>query len=145
MPKKAVSKKDAKEEPIVSELKKIFGESLLSVSRVEFVKEDDNEGKKEINIPKTEEQVISVINDLVDEKIAKLMENYKSQKVKILPLSGLWQSCYDQKYDLMDAITNPKSSNKGPPVSPGSREIPSSRTHLHQHSPHRAWASVVAG
>ncbi len=113
MPKKAISKqdakKDSKEEPIVSELKKIFNESLLSVSRVEFVKEEEDD-KKEISIPKTEEQTIAVINDLVDEKIAKLMDNYKSQKVKILPLSGLWQSCYDQKYELMEAITNPKST-----------------------------------
>ena len=114
MSKKAVSKQDSKknqkEDPIVSELKKIFNESLLSVSKIEFVKEEEEDAKKEIKIPKTEEQIIAIINDLVDEKVAKLMGNYKSQKVKILPLSGLWQSCYDQKYELMDAITNPKSS-----------------------------------
>jgi len=113
MAKKQVSKKESnKEDPLVSELKSIFNENLISVSKVEFVKEEEEEKEKskEMNLPKTEEQIIAVVNDLVDEKVVKLMENYKGTKAKILPLSGLWQSCYDQKYELMAAITNPQSS-----------------------------------
>ncbi|MDD5053975.1 MAG: nucleotidyltransferase domain-containing protein [Candidatus Nanoarchaeia archaeon] len=113
MAKKRVSKKTAekKQDPIVSELLSIFNESLISVSKVEFVKEEEEEGeKKDLPLPKTEEQIIAVVNDLADEKAAKLMENYKSAKAKLLPLSGLWQSCYDQKYELMGALTNPQSS-----------------------------------
>jgi uncharacterized protein (UPF0332 family)/predicted nucleotidyltransferase len=112
MAKKQVSKKDSKEDPLVSELKSIFADSLISVSKVEFVKEaeESEEKSKDLNLPKTEEQIIAVINDLADEKVAKIIENYKGSKVKILPLSGLWQSCYDQKYELMSAITNPQSS-----------------------------------
>ncbi|MFA5333020.1 MAG: nucleotidyltransferase domain-containing protein [Candidatus Nanoarchaeia archaeon] len=112
MAKKQVSKKDSKEDPLVSELKSIFNENLISVSKVEFVKdaEEGEEKSKEISLPKTEEQIIAVINDLADEKVSKIMENYKGTKAKILPLSGLWQSCYDQKYELMSAITNPQSS-----------------------------------
>ncbi|MDD4354252.1 MAG: nucleotidyltransferase domain-containing protein, partial [Candidatus Nanoarchaeia archaeon] len=111
MAKKIVSKNDVKEDPLVSELKSIFNENLVSVSKVEFVKEQDDEQKgKDLALPKTEEQIIAVINDLVDEKVSKIMENYKGTKAKILPLSGLWQSCYDQKFELMSAITNPQSS-----------------------------------
>ncbi|MFA5302935.1 MAG: nucleotidyltransferase domain-containing protein [Candidatus Nanoarchaeia archaeon] len=111
MAKKQVSKKDNKEDPIVSELKSIFNENLISVSKVEFVKDaEESEEKKDISLPKTEEQIIAVINDLADEKVSKIMENYKGTKAKILPLSGLWQSCYDQKFELMSAITNPQSS-----------------------------------
>ncbi|MFA5743252.1 MAG: nucleotidyltransferase domain-containing protein [Candidatus Nanoarchaeia archaeon] len=111
MAKKQVSKKDNKEDPIVSELKSIFNENLISVSKVEFVKDaEESEEKKDISLPKTEEQIIAVINDLADEKVSKIMENYKGTKAKILPLSRLWQSCYDQKFELMSAITNPQSS-----------------------------------
>jgi uncharacterized protein (UPF0332 family)/predicted nucleotidyltransferase len=110
MVKKQVSKKNNKEDPLVSELKSIFKDNLISVSKVEFVKDEEGDKTKGISIPKTEEQIIAVINDLADKKVSKLLENYKGKKVKILPLSGLWQSCYDQKYDLMSAITNPQSS-----------------------------------
>lgn len=110
MVKKQISKKEEKEDPIVSELKSIFKDNLISVSKVEFVKDEEGEEKKDISLPKTEEQIIAVINDLADEKVPKLMENYKGTKAKILPLSGLWQSCYDQKMELMSAITNPQSS-----------------------------------
>ncbi|MBN1923946.1 MAG: nucleotidyltransferase domain-containing protein [Nanoarchaeota archaeon] len=107
------SKAPKKEDPLVKELKDIFKDSLISVCKVEFTKEEEEgaEPKEgELAIPKTEEEIIAIINDLIDEKSVKLMENYKGKKARILPLSGLWQSCYDQKYELIRALSNPKTN-----------------------------------
>ncbi len=100
--------KDSKkrtEDPVVKELKGVFGEFLLSVCKVEFTEESP-----ELEIPKTEEMVVAIVNDLRDKKAEKLIANYKNNKIKLLPLSGLWQSCYDKKYELLEALTNPKST-----------------------------------
>ncbi|PIU62897.1 hypothetical protein COS83_01595, partial [archaeon CG07_land_8_20_14_0_80_38_8] len=99
---KKAKKQEKNEDPLVADLKKIFGEFLLSVCKVEFTKEpEEGEEAKELSVPQTEEEIVGIVNDLVDEKAEKLMKNYKGKKVRILPLGGLWQSCYDQKYDLI--------------------------------------------
>jgi len=109
---KKAKKQEKNEDPLVADLKKIFGEFLLSVCKVEFTKEpEEGEEAKELSVPQTEEEIVGIVNDLVDEKAEKLMKNYKGKKVRILPLGGLWQSCYDQKYDLIRTLSNPQRRN----------------------------------
>ncbi len=96
---KKLIKKDKK---LVKSLQDVFEDFLLSVCRVEFTKKP---GKKEdLEVPETEQEVIAVVNDLVSDKAKKLLKNYKGKKARILPLSGLWQSCYDRKYELLRAL-----------------------------------------
>ncbi|VVB76528.1 Uncharacterised protein [Candidatus Tiddalikarchaeum anstoanum] len=99
------------EDKFVKELKDVFKEDLLSVCNVEFTVEEEDkkqEAGKELTIPKTEQETIAIVNDLVNEKIIDLIKNYKGKKARILPLSGLWQSCYDRKYELLQAIVTSK-------------------------------------
>lgn len=110
MATKKITKKDVKKQkqnPIVKDLLKIFDKYLLSVCELEFSSEKTD--IKDLKVPKVEKELLAIVNDKLDEKSKKLISNYKG-KVKILPLSGLWQSCYDQKYDLIRSISNPKTN-----------------------------------